>query len=407
MAKILFTWEMGSGLGHLRRFLPIAARLRQLGHAIAIAAPNPALAARELDSLGSESGDYDLVPAPVWQVPNDPRLRKIPTHTFADVLRLLGYYRVDKLLDMTGRWKAMIDQQAPDLVVADFSPTAALAMRGRVKQVVVGNGYTVPPGGRLLPPIRPWAEEIHAYSREHEGEAMMAINRVAMRLNDPPVDYLGDLFVGDRTYICSIREFDPYGAYRDGGHLFPFNIEKIDQGPALADRQGAPLSLYLQGGHTQFRIILEAIAATGLACDAYISTPPPDMAEWIGGNIRLHDRPLHLPSVLPQSRLLIHHAGLGTALAGLLAGTPQFVFSQNLEHQITAHGLMSFGSAKYRGRHHEITSDEIRGEILSALDDREIATAADETARRMARREREDGVATIVQGCLDLLAGDC
>ena len=31
------------------------------------------------------------LPAPRWPIPNDPKLRQIPTHSFADVLNLIGY----------------------------------------------------------------------------------------------------------------------------------------------------------------------------------------------------------------------------------------------------------------------------------------------------------------------------
>ncbi len=395
MANVLFTWEFGGGLGHLRRFLPIAAELKKVGHKIAIAAPNPKEVQAELTALAEPGTDYQLLQARSWQPPNNPRIREIPTHTFADVLHLFGYYQADRLVDYIAQWRQMIDRLKPDLIVSDFSPSVALAARDRVRRLVVGNGYTVPPAGQLLPPMRPWVSEVQPYSRIHEGEALAAFNSVAQKFKDPAIDYFGDLFSGHQTFVCSIDEFDPYAAYREQTDHFPFNIDIPRSGGKVEGRSGPPVVAYLPGNHTQLENIIRGMTGSGLLCEVYISGAPKKITSWAGENVRLHDKPLDLKNLLPETKLLIHHAGLGTALAGLLAGTPQFVLSQNLEHFITARGLLTFGASVHQARTDNRSADEIANAIRNISSNRDILDAAETAAENIAHRAHMDTLGAI------------
>src|SRR3546814_6352681 len=94
----------------------------------------------------------------------------------SDLLRLIGYGRRDALAHRLTAWEGVLDTVRPDVVVGDFSPTLNLAARGRVPSIVVGNGYTIPPGGRPMPPIRPWQPALEAFSVTHEAELMATAN---------------------------------------------------------------------------------------------------------------------------------------------------------------------------------------------------------------------------------------
>ena len=111
---------------------------------------------------------------------------------------------------MVRGWRGILRMVEPALVVADYSPSLLLAARGSVPTVALGTGYTTPPGGRPLPPIRRWATELPASSQAAERQIMIAVNEVQGRLGRAPVAFLGDLFNGDRTLTCTIPEFDSY-----------------------------------------------------------------------------------------------------------------------------------------------------------------------------------------------------
>ena len=167
--RILFGWEFGAGLGHVTRFRPIGDRLVAAGAEVVVALLDLDRAGPFLDPATARTRPgYRLLQAPRWNLPSNPAIRKIPTHSFADVMRLIGYGRGPALAPRLTAWESIIDEVRPDLVVGDFSPTLNLAARGRVPRIVIGNGYTIPPAGRPLPPIRPWQTDLQEFSVRHE-----------------------------------------------------------------------------------------------------------------------------------------------------------------------------------------------------------------------------------------------
>lgn len=73
------------------------------------------------------------------------------TTTLADVFVLFGVSRQDVVRHAADNWRQTINRIRPDLVIADFAPILRLAIGDDVPSVVVGNGYTIPPKGKLLP----------------------------------------------------------------------------------------------------------------------------------------------------------------------------------------------------------------------------------------------------------------
>ncbi|MEM6903037.1 MAG: hypothetical protein AAF556_07345, partial [Pseudomonadota bacterium] len=347
MGLVFCAWEFGSGLGHLTRLLPIARQLHDAGHEIVLAVPNPDAAKPVLDkNFPGERKQYRLqvVKGAHWKVGrNDPEMRKKPTHVLADVLHLFAYNNTDELERQTRIWKDLLDRFKPDLIVADFAPTLRLAHWGKTPFVMTGNGYTVPPGGRALPPIRPWQTALHPFSRKHEAAVLLAMNEVRERLEGPPVDYVGDMLNGDRSYVCTIREFDPYRPHRKEATLMPFNVPNITKFPTVEQRGGekAPIFIYLPATHPLLKPVLKLVSDRNVPAHLYVSNVPAEkLAPLAGRNVAIHRRPINFEDDLWKFRGIIHHAGLATAYAAIKAGTPQLLLPVNLEHTITTRGSM-------------------------------------------------------------------
>lgn len=401
------TWEFGAGLGHLNRMLPVAARLRETGHELVLAVPSPD-AARQLIAAGlGLSAPPDRLPAvrvtasPHWPGPTDPAARKVPTHTLADVLKLFGYHDIERLSAMAERWDQLVGEIRPDLIVADFCPTLSLALAERLPLVCLGNGYTVPPPDRLLPPIRPWERAPPPFSRANESMLLRAINGVRARRGNRSVEFFADLFSGQRTFICTIPEFDPYAAFRDSPTLVPFNIALLAPGPPAASRTADHVFVYLPNNHPLLTATFAAISSLKLQADVYVKDPPRGLAS--GDRMRLHAQPLDLADILPRIRLIVHHAGLATAYAAAMAGTPQFALPLNLEHAVTARGLARLCGAATRQATVPATPDELGRQIAALLVAPALHGAADQAARVLALRPRGDGVSDVVKGCAALL----
>ena len=125
---ILLAGELGAGLGHAMPLFRIAealhaeAQARGVGLRCVFALHDPAL----LHDL-KRPGDLAL------QAPSAPERSELRSHTgsYAEVLIASGFAHPDVLRRSVASWDDLFDLADPALVVADHSPTAVLAARGR------------------------------------------------------------------------------------------------------------------------------------------------------------------------------------------------------------------------------------------------------------------------------------
>lgn len=403
--RVLFGWEFGAGLGHVTRFRPIAERLSAEGWEIVCALQEiergDALADRE---TGRRLPGVTVIQAPRWNIPNDPKLRQIPTHSFADVLKIIGYGNAAALRHRISAWRDLIDIVRPDVVVGDFSPTLNLAARGRVPRIGVGNGYTTPPAGRPMPPIRPWQPELQEFSVQNERALHAAVNAALAALGDPGVDHLADVLHGDETYVFSLPLVDPYAAYRAEPTLPPFNMPRGIVPKPVAEREPRGVFLYLPRTHKLTPTAVKAVKAAKVRGQAYISDLSAEGARKESGpGLTIHAEPQDFATVLPAARLIVHHGGLSTAVAALLAGTPQFILPWNLEHAVTARRLEETGGAVAlaAGREDETS---LRNAISRLCADDAIAERALAAAGSVDLGDPQAGIEKIV-GRVKALAG--
>ena len=136
--------------------------------------------------------------------------------------------------------------------------------------MVVGNGYTVPPAGRLLPPIRPWAKDILPQSRAHEALLLAAMNKTRAKISGTAIDFFADLFQGDSSFVCTLGEFDPYRTTRTGPLSWPFNIPKMPPAREFHQRKGAPIFCYLQRDHPALRQLLSVLSRAEGRSEIYV-----------------------------------------------------------------------------------------------------------------------------------------
>ncbi|MDF1792361.1 MAG: hypothetical protein P1U88_10655 [Thalassobaculaceae bacterium] len=404
--RILFGWEFGAGLGHVTRFRPIAERLSAEGWEIVCALQEIERGDALIDrTTGRRLPGVSVIQAPRWNIPNDPKIRQIPTHNFADVLRIIGYGNAEALRHRISAWRDLISVVKPDVVVGDFSPTLNLAARGRVPRIGVGNGYTTPPAGRAMPPIRPWQTALQDFSIENERALHQAVNTALGVLGDPGVDYLADVLHGDETFVFTLPLVDPYAAYRPAPTLPPFNMPRNITPRPVAERRARGVFLYLPRTHKLTATAAKAVKAAKVAGEAYISDLSPDGARKESGpGLKIHTTPQDFATMLPSVRLVVHHGGLSTAVAALLAGTPQFILPWNLEHAVTARRLEETGGtvALATGREDEAS---LRNAISRLCADEGIAERAMTAAGSVDLGDPEAGIETVLQRIKTLASG--
>jgi rhamnosyltransferase subunit B len=397
MATVLFAYEFGAGLGHVNRLIAIARRL-PTGLTPVFAVPGMRFAESAIRPVLGQGAE--IRQGVSWPAPQDPEARRVPTHTFADVMRLFGYQETEPLRRRTMQWRSILAEVSPRLIVADFAPTLRLASAQRVPSVVIGRGYTIPPARRVLPSMRPWNAAVPARSRAHEGMLLQAANEVRDALKGPAVDYFADVFHGEASFPCTIAELDPYARERDGDVLWPFNVPQIRMSKEGEASNAPTVFCYLSADHPGLGPTLKALSALDARSEVYVSgVDPRVVASRCSPRVGVRMRPAPFDEVLPGAKLLIQHGGLGSSSAGLLAGVPQLVLSYNLEQGVNGYCLEQLGVAKCIPVPPAPDVDALGSVIRGMLGDRDLAARARVVAQDVEARRTDDSVGQVLSAC--------
>ena len=128
--------ELGGNWGHFARDIPIALALRERGYELLFAVRDLPMAERLLAA-------HRLAYRPA-DMPSVPLRALTPPANYAEVLLNLGYARAGALHSMLVSWLALLDHYKPDVIVADYAPTATLAARLTSRPLVACLLYTSP-----------------------------------------------------------------------------------------------------------------------------------------------------------------------------------------------------------------------------------------------------------------------
>jgi UDP:flavonoid glycosyltransferase YjiC (YdhE family) len=388
MGRVLLTYEFGAGLGHLSPLIGVARKLSP-EHRLVFCLPEPEMAEREVRQAFGDRAEIRRIER--WKdVPGGPSA----SHTLADLFWTGGFGDPDQVRARIQGWREIYGEVGPDLILADFAPGARLAAAGR-PFVEVGYAFTVPPGGRSLPPMHPGQKNPPLQSRAREFELLANVRQALAFFGEPGIEHFADLFRGDDTFVCGLPAFDMYAAWREDPYLPPI-MQKVAVGPPPAERPGPDVFAYLHANHPRLRELTAALTLTGRRVGLYVSGAPAErIASLCGRNVGVLVRPADLADMLPKVRLSIHHGGLGSAHAGLAAGTVQLMFATRLERRINARAVEQLGGGR-RGAPEPTGDPQRLAELItSLLDD----TAFQERARKTAidlRPQFEPDTASIV-----------
>ncbi len=118
--KVAFCWELGGGFGHFSPLEPLVDFFQREGFEISFIARDVWSAGRWFDQ-----DRFMLFQAPLR---HGAGLQFTSTPTFAHILHNVGYGDPAGLSALAGSWKSLFELIRPDLILADHSPTAVLAV---------------------------------------------------------------------------------------------------------------------------------------------------------------------------------------------------------------------------------------------------------------------------------------
>lgn len=205
MARILFAWELGGGLGHVLRAAPIMRSLTQRGHEVWAALRDLSRSEAVFGPMGVQ-----CLQAPVK---TSPPARPIPNaRSFAHLLINNGFSEPTELAALAEAWRHVYRYVEPDLILLDHSPTALLAARAHTaRRAVIGTGFCCPPNVAPLPGLRPWLDDDGERLKADEQQVLDTVNQILGRWQLAPLDRLGRLYAEvDETFLATFAELDHY-----------------------------------------------------------------------------------------------------------------------------------------------------------------------------------------------------
>jgi len=115
--KVLFAWELGANLGHVKPMVAIARELIKGG-------VKAVFAVRDLEHAHAlnDDGAFVLIQAPIWPQAQALGVTTGPSPATPTSWQASGSRTRSKLGAVVGAWDALLDLVEPDVVVVDHSP---------------------------------------------------------------------------------------------------------------------------------------------------------------------------------------------------------------------------------------------------------------------------------------------
>ena len=384
MARFHLCWELGGGLGHAGRLKVLAEALLARGHHVSISLRDLAQAHALFSGLhGASPGAPGLqtvngpalcVPplqAPVWLH----RTEGLPPNhaSHAEILLTAGYLQAGPLAGMVAGWRAMFSLLQPDVVVADYAPTAILAARSMgLRSASVGSAFSMPPPGRALPCLREWENIAPQRLADAEARVLLAANAVLAHHGAPPLDWTVDLLLGDAPLLTTWPELDlfnrdapasaapspaAFGAVSAGAApaaaragvasaewYGPAFLPASGEPPVWPPGEGPKVFAYLKTGHPDHAEVLASLAQEGCRVLCYLPEVAGGKAPPVSAlNLAFARGPVALQAALAEAQLCVTHCGEATLAQSMLAGVPVLMLPMQLEQFLTARRIAAAG----------------------------------------------------------------
>ena len=338
MARILFTWELGGGLGHTLSHRALMEALITDGHEIWFAMRNLEQAAKLFEGI-----EVHCIQAP----------RNIPDtnnpyetiSSYAHLLHNVIFHSIDSIKKTTKEWQQIFARISPDVLIADHSPGALFASRGLpLIRTQIGTGFTIAPNSiEPMPNLRNWLEVDKKILLEEEKQVLGRLNKVAMDINIPVLPYLAELYKADRQYLMTFSELD-HITKRNSDEYYGITISGFGEDPLWPEVKGKKIFAYLKPFKT-ITSLLSTLKTSGLPTLIYYAGKiTKDIKGFECESLKIVENTLNISKVAPQCDVAITHAGHGTATELLLAGCPLLLLPLNLEQYMFAERVSAMGA---------------------------------------------------------------
>lgn len=358
MARVLIAWELGEAFGHLARCLRLAQGLVSRGHKVILVLKDVRLPA-----------GHALTPGiTVLAAPLTPQAGAggSPPFNYADVLRVSGFADARDVAARLNAWQGVFSLVRPDVLVADYAPTALLAARlADIPHLSIGNGFAIPPAVAPWPSIRPWETVSDQALATAETRLNHALDAAQKALGHTRTVRVRDLF-GAHDILDTFAELDHYGTRTEGRYVGP--IVSVPQALRVAwqSRESPRVLVYLRPAVPGFDSIMQALARLDAEVLCIAPGMKPEMAKrcatW---RLRIALAPVNLPSLFKHADLAVGYGNSGFSTQALLAGVPLAMRPRHVEQALFARRVEALGAGRILVG--QVDADSVEVSLLELL----------------------------------------
>lgn len=389
MGLVLFAWELGEGMGHVSRLLPVAEALAEQGHTCVFAVRNLLLASKPIRDRG-----FFVVQAPYAVTP----IGRLPYRigAYGDIMGMVGFDEPQRLDALVHGWQAVLDMFRPDLVVGDYCPVLALTLYGSgIPLMILGDGFTLPlPVGDTFPSFPGRTASLS------EEQLLASVASVQNSRGRPVPPTLPAVYSEADGVVVTLPELDIYSEGRGGAALGPL-------APLPPPASRSPVRTwfaYLTAEYAHTSMILTTLAQLDTDGCAYVRDILPNERDRLRAmGVNMLDTPGDLTQIVPESAMVVHHGGLGTIEMALAMGRPQLLVPRQLEQTLNASMVGQFGLAL--GLSGSFKAENVHTVYTRMLDDTSFAASATLFAHGLTLREPGGSLDKVVQRAVNHLAG--
>jgi hypothetical protein len=394
VATVLFTWELGGGLGHVLPMRPLAAGLLGRGHRVFVAL-------RDLTRCAVAFGHTAVCFVQAPYKPAGPTYVARP-QSHAHLMANVGFGSLNELYPFACAWRRLLEWVGPDLVVFDHSPTALLAARAiHTRRVLFGTGFCCPPDACPFPAYSDLPAPDETRIAADERHVLGCVNGVLTQWKLPRIDRLAQLYSEtDDAILTTFAELDHYGDRGGSARYWGPVVTTGGKAPGWPLGEGARVYAYLKPCDA-LPDLLGALNQRRNPTLVYGDAIGNDLtARFASETLQFERHPLDLRRVAETCDAVIHNGNHGTAATFLLAGKPSLQLPLTREQAIGARRVADLGAGEIAptqsGR-----SDELEQKLDAVLSQPRFAAAAAEFARRHAgfdpERQRREMVEQVEQ----------
>jgi len=332
--KVLFTWEIGQGFGHVMPLLPIARELKGRGHRVTFAL-------RDVRAVGAllKAEGFTVLQAPTHPDQFFPANGPQP-QTMADILTIFGFASSNHLRGMVAAWEGLFSVWCPDVVVASYAPLSLLCARNaNIPTVLMALPFELPSPTHPSPNIR--TGKIPENS-DADDRVIFAVNKA---IGEKVISAVYDIFIADKTFLMSFPEFDSLYPRERVEYCGSFFITDVGVTAKWPTHVGKRIFAYLHTDLPSLDLLRLAIQASPYSYSIVLRGA--DIAlvsKWQAPNVCVSVEVSRLDHALPECDAVLSYGGNGFASACLLAGKPMVFFVRDLESYLTARQVAKLGA---------------------------------------------------------------